>query len=420
MNQTLTEKIISNHAGKEVKAGDVVFVDVDRAFVQDGTGPLTVNVIREMDRGLHLPSHKYLFLDHASPSSKSELSDAHKLLRDFADETGACVSDVGEGICHQIVAERYALPGEIIVGADSHTCTAGALGAFASGFGSTDIAFAMATGRLWLKVPPAIKVVLEGKLSRGVSAKDVILSLIGRLSASGATYKALEFSGSGIENLSVEDRLTICNMVIEAGAKNGIMPADEKVKSYLRDKREEKIDFEFLRADSGAVYEREIKLNLNEIEPVAAEPHCVDNVREVREIEKEKIKVDQVLIGTCTGGRIEDLRAAAKILDGRKVSPGTRLGVCPASKKVFLQAIEEGLVNVFVHSGAFMITPGCGPCVGIQGGVLGKDEVCVSTANRNFKGRMGCPESYIYLASPITAAASAVKGYIALGEEFLT
>ncbi len=412
MKQTLTEKIISNHAGKKVKAGDIVFADVDRAFVQDGTGPLTVKVIKEMGKGLDRPERKYFFLDHASPSSKSELSDAHRVLRDFASSTGAVLSDVGKGICHQLVAEQYALPGELIVGADSHTCTAGGLGAFASGFGSTDIAFAMATGRLWLKVPQSIKVTLNGELPEGVSAKDIILTLIGRISASGATYKALEFGGEGVENLSVESRLTVCNMVIEAGAKNGVMPVDDKIADYLEKERGRKFDFERLRADEGASYESEIIIDLNELEPVAAAPHSVDNIKKLSHLEKEDIKVDQVFIGTCTGGRIEDLEAAARILEGKKINPSTRLAVCPASEQVFLKALDAGLIKIFTESGGFVVTPGCGPCVGIQGGVLGKGEVCLSTANRNFKGRMGCPESFIYLASPRAAAASSLAGKI--------
>ncbi len=412
MKQTLTEKIISNHAGRKVKAGDIVFADVDRAFVQDGTGPLTVKVIKEMGKGLNRPERKYFFLDHASPSSKSELSDAHKVLRDFTSSTGAVLSDVGKGICHQIVAEQYALPGELIVGADSHTCTAGGIGAFASGFGSTDIAFAMATGKLWLKVPPSIKVTLTGKLPERVSAKDLILTLIGRISASGATYRALEFTGEGVENLSVESRLTVCNMVIEAGAKNGVMPADDRVSEYIERERGCKVDFERLRADEEAEYESEITIDLDNLEPVAAAPHSVDNIKKLDDLEKENIKVDQVFIGTCTGGRIEDLEAAARILEGKKINPSVRFAVCPASEKVFMDALEKGLIRIFTESGGFIVTPGCGPCVGIQGGVMGKGEVCLSTANRNFKGRMGCPESDIYLASPQAAAASALEGKI--------
>ncbi len=412
MKQTLTEKIISAHAHKKVKAGDVVFADVDRALVQDGTGPLTVKVINEMGRGVHRPGSKYIFLDHASPPSKSQLSDSHKVLREFASRTGVSIYGVGKGICHQIMAEKYVLPGELVVGADSHTCTAGALGAFASGFGSTDIAFAMATGRLWLRVPEAVKVILKGRLKERVTAKDLILTIIGKLGAAGATYKALEVSGDGTENLSAESRLTVCNMVIEAGAKNGIMAADDKISDYLKKERGERIEFKRVRADEGAEYESSITLNLEEIEPVAAAPHSVDNIRSLSQLEKENIKVDQVFIGTCTGGRLEDLREAASILEGKKISPDTRLAVCPASEKIFLQAIEEGLVKIFTSSGAFMVTPGCGPCVGIQGGVLGKGEVCLSTANRNFKGRMGCPESFIYLASPAAAAVSAIRGRI--------
>ncbi len=410
MNQNITEKIISEHAGKKVKAGDVVFVDVDWAFVQDGTGPLTVDVIEMMGKEVHNSDKKCIFLDHASPSSKFQLSDTHNKLRKYAQNQGMKISEVGEGICHQKMAEDHVLPGELIVGADSHTCTAGAFGSFASGFGSTDIAFAMATGKMWLRVPRAIKVVLEGKLKLPAMAKDVILHLIGKLGAAGATYKTLEFTGDGVKNLSFESRLTICNMVIEAGAKNGIMDVDEKTLNYLKKERKnfQVPEYRVFKSDEGVKYERELNINLSRIPPQVAVPHSVDNVMPVTEA--KKLKVDQVFIGTCTGGRMEDLRAAAGLLEGKKIAPGLRLIVTPASKKIYNRAMEEGLLKIFNDCGGMIGTPGCGPCVGIQGGVLGSKEVCVSTANRNFKGRMGCTDSEIYLVSPATAAATALKG----------
>ncbi len=412
MKKTLTEKILSAHAEKDVKSGEVVFVDIDWALVQDGTGPLTVDVIEEMGKGVDRPDHRCVFLDHASPSSRYELSDSHNKLRRYAREKEMKIFDVGEGICHQLMAEKFVEPGEVVVGADSHTCTAGAFGSFASGFGSTDIAFAMSTGRLWLRIPEAINVKLRGNLKFPAMAKDLILFLIGRLGSYGATYKALEFTGEGVENLSMESRLTVCNMVIEAGAKNGIMPADDKTSDYIKRERGKDIKFKPLRADNDAGYERVLEINLDEISPQVAEPHCVDNVLNANETVKKDIKVDQVVIGTCTGGRMEDLRAAARILEGKKVKKGVRFIVSPASANVYLAAMREGLLEKFVKSGGVIVTPGCGPCVGIQGGVLGTGEVCVSTANRNFKGRMGCSDSFIYLASPATAAASAVTGKI--------
>lgn len=412
MKQTLTEKILSGRAGRKVRAGEVVFVDIDWALVQDGTGPLTMDVIEELGKGVKNPERRCIFLDHASPSSKSELSDSHTKLRKAAEKYSMNIFDVGDGVCHQIMAEKFVQPGDVVVGADSHTCMAGAFGAFASGYGSTDIAVAMATGKIWLKVPVTIKVVLEGELKYPTLAKDVILYLIGELGASGATYKALEFTGPGVKTLSMESRLTICNMAIEAGAKNGVMPADEVVAGYIENERGERPEFEELRADEGAVYEREVKINLSELKPQIAAPHFVDNVSSVEELEVNKIKVHQVLIGTCTGGRLEDLRDAARIIKGKRVAPGLRFIVTPASRKIFIEAMREGLLDIFVQSGGMIGTPGCGPCVGIQGGILGKEEVCVSTANRNFKGRMGCGESFIYLASPATAAAAAVSGEI--------
>ncbi|MGM0441664.1 MAG: 3-isopropylmalate dehydratase large subunit [Elusimicrobiota bacterium] len=410
MKQNITEKIISEHAGKKVKAGDVVFADVDWAFVQDGTGPLTVDVINEMEKDVNRPNRKCIFLDHASPSSKFQLSDTHNKLRSYAQEQGMKISGVGEGICHQKMAEDHALPGQLIVGADSHTCTAGAFGAFASGFGSTDIAFAMATGKMWLKIPEAIKVVLSGELQFPVMAKDVILHIIGELGAAGATYKTLEFTGEGVSKLSFESRLTICNMVIEAGAKNGIMDVDQKTTNYLEKERGSAgiPEYKVFKSDKGAEYERKIKVDLSRLSPKVALPHSVDNVVPARDA--GDIDVDQVFIGTCTGGRMEDLRAAAGLLEGKKISSGVRLIVTPASKKIYNRAMEEGLLKIFNDCGGMIGTPGCGPCVGIQGGVLGSKEVCVSTANRNFKGRMGCTDSEIYLASPATAAKTALNG----------
>ncbi len=410
MGQTIAEKIISKHAGHDVKAGELCIAKVDVAAVQDGTGPLTVQEFKKIGKKeLANPSRTVLFIDHAAPSPRKELSNTHMILRDFAKETGAVMSDTGAGVCHQRLIESFVNPGEILVGADSHTCTSGALGAFATGMGSTDIAVAMALGKTWLKVPPTFKIVVNGEFQKGVYAKDLILHLIGLIGADGATYKALEFSGSTIENMTMADRFTIANMAVEAGAKAGLFITDEKTKAYLKERgREDK--FIEIRPDSDAVYERVIEIDASKIEPTVSCPHTVDNTKLAKEL--KDIKLNQVFIGTCTNGRIEDLRIAAKILKGRKVNPDVRLIVVPASKDVYLKAMEEGLLKIFVEADASVLAPGCGPCVGVHAGILGDGEVCLATQNRNFQGRMGNTKGFIYLASPATAAASAITGYI--------
>ena len=410
MGQTIAEKIISKHAGHDVKAGELCIAKVDVAAVQDGTGPLTVQEFKKIGKKeLANPSRTVLFIDHAAPSPRKELSNTHMILRDFAKETGAVMSDTGAGVCHQRLIESFVNPGEILVGADSHTCTSGALGAFATGMGSTDIAVAMALGKTWLKVPPTFKIVVNGEFQKGVYAKDLILHLIGLIGADGATYKALEFSGSTIENMTMADRFTIANMAVEAGAKAGLFITDEKTKAYLKERgREDK--FIEIRPDSDAVYERVIEIDASKIEPTVSCPHTVDNTKLAKEL--KDIKLNQVFIGTCTNGRIEDLRIAAKILKGRKVNPDVRMIVVPASKDVYLKAMEEGLLKIFVEADASVLAPGCGPCVGVHAGILGDGEVCLATQNRNFQGRMGNTKGFIYLASPATATASAITGYI--------
>ena len=417
MGQTIAEKIISAHAGHQVKAGELVIAKVDVAAVQDGTGPLTVQEFKKLGKDrLANPERTILFIDHAAPSPRKELSNSHMVLREFSRDYGAVLSDVGEGVCHQRLIETHVNPGEILVGADSHTCTSGALGAFATGMGSTDIAVAMALGKTWLKVPYTFKVEVEGEFSKGVSAKDLILHLIGAIGADGATYRALEFSGSTIENMSMSDRFTIANMAVEAGAKAGLFVTDEKTKAYLKSRgREDK--FVQIEPDADAQYERVIKINASELEPTVSCPHTVDNIKSVSEL--KNVSVQQVFIGTCTNGRIEDLRIAAKILKGKKVNKGTRLLVAPASKDVFEKALDEGIIKTFVEAGAAIVTSGCGPCVGVHGGILGDGEVCLATQNRNFQGRMGNTKGFIYLASPAVAAYTAIKGYIADPREVL-
>ena len=411
MGQTLAEKIISEHSGKKVKAGELVIAKVDVCAVQDGTGPLTVQEFKKLGKDkLFNPERTILFIDHASPSPKKELSNMHTTLRDFSRDYGAVLSEVGTGVCHQRLIESYVNPCEILVGADSHTCTSGALGAFATGMGSTDIAVAMALGKTWLKVPQTFKIIVNGKFNKGICSKDLMLHLIGMIGADGATYKALEFCGETIDNMEMSERFTLANMAVEAGAKAGLFIADEKTKAYLKEHgREDK--FRTLKPDDDAVYERIIEINAEDIKHTVSCPHTVDNTKTVDEL--GEVKVDQVYIGTCTNGRLEDMRVAAGILKGNKVKEGVRLLICPASKDIYLKSLDEGLIKIFVESGATILPPGCGPCVGVHAGILADDEVCLSTQNRNFQGRMGNTKGYIYLSSPYVAAYSAIRGYIA-------
>ena len=410
MGQTLAEKIISQHAGKDVKAGELVIAKVDVSAVQDGTGPLTVQEFKKLGKEkLNNPQRTILFIDHAAPSPRKELSNTHKVLRDFAKEYGAVLSEVGQGVCHQRLVETFVNPGEILVGADSHTCTSGALGAFATGMGSTDIAVAMALGKTWLKVPETYKIVVTGEFKENVCAKDLILHLIGLIGADGATYKALEFCGETIEKMSMSDRFTLSNMAVEAGAKAGLIASDETTKEFLKSRgREDK--FVEIKTDEDSNYERIIEIDASTLEPTVSCPHTVDNTKLAKDL--SDIKIQQVFIGTCTNGRIEDLRQAAEILKGKKVNPDVRLLVAPASKDVFLQALQEGLIEIFVEANAAILTSGCGPCVGVHAGTLADGENCLATQNRNFQGRMGNTLGNIYLASPITAAYTALNGYI--------
>ncbi len=410
MGQTIAEKIISKHAGHDVKAGELVIANVDVAAVQDGTGPLTVQEFKKLgvDK-LHNPERSILFIDHASPSPRKELSNTHKVLREFSKEYGAVLSDVGAGVCHQRLVETFVNPGEILVGADSHTCTSGALGAFATGMGSTDIAVAMALGKTWLKVPATFKIEVTGTFRQGICSKDLMLYLIGLIGADGATYKALEFSGDTIENMCMSERFTLANMAVEAGAKAGLFATDEKTKAFLKERgREDK--FKLIEPDEDAIYERVIKIYAEDIPHTVSCPHTVDNTKTAEEL--KDVKVDQVYVGTCTNGRIEDLRVVADILKGKKISHNLRMLICPASKDVYLKALEEDLIKIFVEANATVLPPGCGPCVGVHAGTLADGEVCLATQNRNFQGRMGNTEGNIYLASPYVAAYTALRGYI--------
>ncbi|MBQ2645296.1 3-isopropylmalate dehydratase large subunit [bacterium] len=417
MGQTLAEKIISAHTEKPVKAGDLCIANVDVTAVQDGTGPLTISEFKKLgiDKPKN-PQRMILFIDHATPSPRKELSNSHMVMRQFAKETGAVLSDGGQGVCHQRLVEQYVKPGEILCGADSHTCTSGALGAFATGMGSTDVAVASALGKTWLKVPQSYKICVNGFFRKGVFAKDLMLYLIGKIGADGATYKALEFCGSTIESMSMSDRFTLANMAVEAGAKAGLFATDDKTYNFLKMQKRE-FDFKNIEFDKDAEYEKVIEINAEDVEPMVACPHTVDNVKPAREL--NHIKVNQVFIGSCTNGRIEDLRLAVKLLKRQHVHPDVRLIVAPASKAVMMQALREGIIEIMTYVGAQIIPPGCGPCVGVHAGILGDGEVCLSTQNRNFKGRMGNPEGQIYLSSPAVAAYSAVCGYIADPTEIL-
>jgi 3-isopropylmalate/(R)-2-methylmalate dehydratase large subunit len=355
------------------------------------------------------PERSILFIDHASPSPRKELSNTHLVLREFAREYGAVLSDVGAGVCHQRLIETFVNPAEILVGADSHTCTSGALGAFATGMGSTDIAVAMALGKTWLKVPATYKIVVNGKFNQGICSKDLMLYLIGMIGADGATYKALEFCGETIENMSMSERFTLANMAVEAGAKCGLFVADDKTKEFLKSRgREDK--FKQILPDKDAEYERIIEIDASKIPHTVSCPHTVDNTKPVEEL--KDVKVNQVYVGTCTNGRIEDLRVVAEILKGKTVHPDVRMLISPASKDIFKQALKEGLIDIFVDSNAAILAPGCGPCVGVHAGILGDGEVCLATQNRNFQGRMGNTKGFIYLASPYVAAYTALRGYI--------
>ena len=410
MGKTLAEKILSHSSGADARAGDIVIASVDLAFLQDGTGPLALRQLEESGLNrIASPQRTVLFLDHAAPSPSQELSNDHVMLRRFARESGAQLSDVGQGVCHQVVAECYASPGEVIVGADSHTVTAGALCAFATGMGSTDVAMAIALGQTWFRVPESFRVDVRGSLPRGVYAKDLILHLIGTLGADGATYKSLEFSGQTVDRMSMSQRLTVANMAVEAGAKVGLFPSDETTRRYLQTQgRGER--YEAITADADAEYERTVEIDAAALEPTVSRPHTVDNTAPASEL--KGTRVAQAFIGTCTNGRLEDMAVAAEMLKGRKRHPDTRLLVAPASPQVLSEAIAAGYIQTMVEAGAAILPPGCGPCVGVHQGVLGEGEACISTANRNFKGRMGNPHAFIYLASPATAAASAIAGEI--------
>lgn len=417
MGMTLAEKILSEPAGKEVKPGEIVVVPVDLVYAQDGTGPLAVRKILEMGfEKVFNPKKTIFFLDHAAPSPRFELSNDHNFLREFAEKTGCLVSEVGNGISHQVVAEKEVKPADVVIGADSHSCTGGALGAFATGVGSTDAAVAMSIGKIWLRVPETLRVIVKGRLPLGVYGKDIILYLIGKIGAAGATYKALEFGGDTIEDLDMAGRMTIANMAVEAGAKVGLFPSDEITRKWL-DQMGRGGDFKKISPDPDALYEKVIEIDAETLQPTIACPHQVDHTRTIDEI--GEVRVDQVYLGTSSNGRLEDLQIAAEILKGKKIFPRTRMIVTPGSRRVYLEALKNGTMQTLIEAGAMVLPAGCGACVGLHEGVLGDGEVCLATQPRNFKGRMGSPNSFIYLGSPAVAAATAIEGKIADPRKYL-
>jgi 3-isopropylmalate/(R)-2-methylmalate dehydratase large subunit len=417
MGKTLSEKILSTKSSTDAHAGDIVISQVDLAFVQDTTGPLTLRIFEESGfEKLANPSRALMFLDHAAPSPISTLSNDHLFMRRFAEGKGAHIYEVGDGICHQLVAENFASPGDVIVGADSHTVTGGAIGAFATGMGSSDVAVALALGKTWFRVPESYLLYLSSAFPKGVYGKDLILYIIGKIGADGATYKALEFSGEALNYMSISERLTISNMAVEAGAKVGIFPSDNITHEFLNNEGRGE-NYQPLYPDTDASYEKVISLNLGQLSPMVSCPHTVDNTLPVAEV--KGIRVNQAFIGTCTNGRLDDLAIVAAMMKNRKRHSGTRLLIAPASRKVLLQAVEHGYISTLIEAGAVILPPGCAACLGLHQGVLADGEICISTANRNFKGRMGNPMAMVYLASPATAAASAIAGEITDPREFL-
>ncbi len=411
MGKTIAEKIFSRVSGKDVKAGDFVLARIDRAMVHDITAPLAIKALERItgEKRVKYPEKVVMAFDHQVPADSVKAAETHKMLREFAKENGILNYDVREGIAHQIMVEKgHALPGELIVGADSHTCMYGALGCFSTGIGSTDMGFVFATGKLWFKVPETIYFDVHGKLEKYVCGKDVILKLIGMVGADGANYKACVYGGETVRKMGMSDRLTMCNMAIEMGGKAGIVEFDDVTEKYLKEIGVTE-GYEPVYMDEDAEYER-VELDVTGMEPQVAKPHRVDNVCGVSEV--EGVKVDQVFIGSCTNGRYEDLKVAADILKEEEVARNVRLIVIPASRSIYRRALKDGLIDVFVDAGALVEFPCCGPCMGGSFGLIASGEVSVSTSNRNFIGRQGSPEGQIYLVSPATAAATAIYGEI--------
>ncbi|MFC1703442.1 3-isopropylmalate dehydratase large subunit [Candidatus Omnitrophota bacterium] len=417
MGKTIAEKILSAHAHKDLHAGDYAVCDVDFCFGQDGTSMLIVDRIKELGvKKLFNRSKFCMVIDHNAPSPSQRVSKVHKKMTNFASEFNLSLFDIGCGICHQVIPESGSvLPGMLVLGADSHTCSYGALNVFSTGVGSTDLAITLASGKNWFRVPETIKIIVEGKLPKGVFAKDIILHIIGDVGANGCTYKAVEFYGETVRALSVEGRLTIANMVVEMGAKAGLFESNSKTFTWLKRHGINK-QGNPQKADKDARYEKIIKYDVSKLLPQIARPHTVDNVVAVNRIAGKPI--NQGFLGTCTNGRLEDLQVAATLLKGRKVKPGIKFIVAPASRKIYLDALKLGFIETFIRAGGVVLNPGCGPCVGTHEGILADNETAISTANRNFKGRMGNPNAFIYLASPATVVASVIEGKISNPQKY--
>ena len=409
----IVEKILARASDKqEVSPGDIVEASIDTAMIHDLTGPLAIKSFREIGaKKVWNNKRIVVILDHIVPASSVRSATLHKIIRNFVEEQKIMnFYDVGlGGVCHQIMPEKgHVRPGETIVGADSHTCTYGAFGAFATGIGSTEMAAVFLTGKLWFRVPEIIKLNITGKYQKLVTPKDLTLNIVGKIGVDGAIYKGLEFGGSTVRNMSIDGRMVLCNMAVEMGAKAGIIEPDQKTVNYVKARTDKPV--KPVKSDPDATYERTLELDISKLEPQVAVPHAVDNVKSLSEVEETEI--NQGFIGSCTNGRLEDLRSAAQILKGRRVARGVRLLVIPASQEIYLNALNEGLIKTFIEADATIGNPNCGPCLGGHMGLLAEDEVCISSSNRNFIGRMGSIKSYVYLASPATVAASAVTGKI--------
>jgi len=417
MAQTIAEKILSSHAGKQLKAGDFAVCKIDFAFGQDGTSSIIIDRVKEL--GLKDLKTKFcMVIDHSAPSPSEGVSRVHKKMRDFSNSYKTRLFDIGCGVCHQVIPESgLILPGDLVLGADSHTCTYGALTAFSTGVGSTDLAIALATGNNWFKVPESLKIIVKGKVPKGIYAKDIILYIISKIKADGATYKAIEFCGPVIQNLDMDGRFTICNMVVEMGAKAGFVPTDAITLSWLKSRKINTSKIKPVLADKNAEYREVFVFDISKINPQVSIPHNVDTVIEAKKL--KKIKINEAFLGTCTNGRLQDLKIAAKILKNKRIQQDVKFIIAPSSREIYLEALKLGLIDIFVKSGAVIVAPGCGPCVGTHNGVPADKEIVISSANRNFKGRMGNPTAFIYLGSPATVAASAIKGYICDPREYL-
>ena len=417
MGKTFAEKILGKKAGKDVVPGEIVMVQPDRLMSHDNTAAISKTFKSIGVKKVAYPDRVVIILDHCVPAASQKYATNHKVIREFVKEQGITnFFDIHNGICHQVFTEKgFALPGTLILGSDSHTTSYGALGAFSAGIGRTELAALYAVGELWLKVPQSFKIEITGKFPKGVSTKDLILHIIGTIGADGALYKSVEFTGETVRNMSIGDRLILANMAAEMGAKNGYIAPDEKTRKFLEGRTDEK--YEEIFPDEDAEYEKVLKFDVSKLDPTLAKPHTVDNMAKIDEL--KGLKVNQVLLGTCTNGRLEDLEAAAAILKGKKIHPDTRMLVFPASQEIMLEAMRKGVLETLSEAGAVLMNPGCGPCLGAHEGTLAPEEVCVSTANRNFRGRMGCKEAFVYLASPETVAATAIKGEIADPREVL-